>query len=180
MGQRLDRPSPPLYGRFPGGFTIFLIVSHPSGSGSSSCCLTVSLPLLLIMSAKLALLPDIPVSNNGIISLPVTAAANFRVVFLSDSLPSLPRVFQTSNVCWNSLIPPLKIAYFPPPLPLCMLLPSLGIPSPLHTAILFSISSKLFSGKSSSVSLYWICSCPHLNWPNILEPLSSTVIYSST
>lgn len=45
-----------------------------------------ALPLLLIMPEKLALLPDIPVPNNGIISLPVTAVAKFRVVFLSDSL----------------------------------------------------------------------------------------------
>lgn len=124
VGQGLGMSYLPLCGRFPGDFTIFLIVSHPSGSGSSSCCLTVSLPLLLIMSAELAP-PDIPVPNNGIISLPVTAAANFRVVFLSDSLPSLPSVFQT-RVCWNSLNPRLRIPYLPNSSAFMLAVPSTG------------------------------------------------------
>lgn len=55
--------------------------------------MSVSLPLLLIMLAKLALLPAVPVSNNGIISLLVVAVANFsRFPFLL-SLSHLSTVF---------------------------------------------------------------------------------------
>lgn len=92
------------YGRFLGDSTIFFIVSHPSDSGSSSWCLTVSFPLLLIMLPKLALLPDNPVSNNGIISLPVTAVENFRVVFLFDSL--CPSLFLLNPNCLLELSQP--------------------------------------------------------------------------
>lgn len=121
------------------------------------------------MPTELALLPDIPVSNNGIISLPVTAAANFRVVFLPDSLspPPHPSICQTLNVCWNSHSPPLKTPYLPtssafvPPVSFFGNSLSLATLSLEHTAFLFSIPNTFFSGKSSSISLYWVWSCFH-------------------
>lgn len=134
--------------------TILSIVSQSSGSGSSSSCLTVSLSLLLIMPPKRALPSDIPVSNNGIISLPVTATENLRVFFLPDSLSS--SICQILTSFWNVPSPALRFWY----LHFCFCLPCNRrflpwefIPHPTFVYP-YRASNTLFSRKPSLILLY--------------------------
>lgn len=144
----------------------------------------MSLPLLLITPAKLALLPDILVSNNGIISLPVTAAANFRVVFLPDSLSPTSSQYLPNPKCLLELSQPTpKNSLFAHLFCLCAFCFFLWEFS-LPRRFVFGIHSHLvlhpehiLLWESSSISLCWVWSCFHLNWCNVLLPPSSPFIH---